>query len=381
MEDLLDAFPDTIPLTSQYYRSYVYQPERISISSDHDTVSEEQATISQGFSQFTVRLSRPCLKVKSLQLLRASIPTPVTNLPDYTTTFWYFALPKVSTPGLPPYAAPDSTNLRFIRLLPSFLPPELVGTKYGYNRTFTDYSDLVSELNKSCAYDPLYDVSGKLPLQFGETFVPNDISFTYNATYNKLQVTGANSNLYYLPAPYNSFLLASGQGDLEYSTRNTFGLQGDLGLGQPFKTGFTLNTRLGWTWNGTATNETNLKNLMRPVPPYNNTTRAPNGFLTSFTNTADSYANLVNTNNIYIYLTMLGSTSLDSAGRGALLAVIPINATNNAVGFYNNVLSNPLTKIPEFIQELQIQLRNDDGEDFVLPNSASVNFELGLSYT
>jgi hypothetical protein len=99
------------------------------------------------------------------------------------------------------------------------------------------------------------------------------------------------------------------------------------------------------------------------------------------TNTANSYANLVNTNNVSIYLTLLGSSSLTSSGQGALLATVPINAGNNVVGFYNDVMNNPLTKIPEFIQELQIQLRNDDGEDFILPNSATVNFEIGLQYS
>lgn len=383
--DKLQALADSIPsLTAPQtdYHSFIYQPERISINSDDDNMIEEQSSISQGFSQFTIRLARPCLRVKSLQLLRASIPTPITNIPDYATTFWYFALAKVSTIGQPPYAAPDSTNLRFIRLLPSWMPPELIGVQYGYNRTFQDYGDLVSELNKSTENDPLYDVAGKLPLQFGETFIPNDIQFVYNTTYNKLQMIGADSNLYYLPAPYNSFIVLSGAQDLSNASKNTFGLQGDLSPGQLYKPGYTLNARLGWTWNGSLTSETNLKNLMRPVPPYNDTTRTPNPFgVSTMTNTANSYANLVNTNNVSIYLTLLGSSSLTSSGQGALLATVPINAGNNVVGFYNDVMNNPLTKIPEFIQELQIQLRNDDGEDFILPNSATVNFEIGLQYS
>ena len=385
MEQLLDLLPDTMNLSSNAYRSYIYQPDRISLNSQDDITAEEQNTNSESFAGFTIRLASPCIKVKSLQLLRASIPTPVTNIPDVETTFWYYALQKNSTPGQPPYYLPAESNLRWVRLLPSYMPPELVGTQYAYNRTFTDYSDLVSELNKACQNDTLagfnYSNSSAAILPGLASWVKSDISFVYNTTYNKIQMIGANSNLYYLPASYNdSNIFGSNMGaeTLRIYSQNTFGLYGQYGQGQPYRAGYTLDLRLGWTWNGAPTTEENFRNLMRPVPTY---TTGLGSFSNTLVNTANTYANLVYSGNCSIYLTLLVGSSLDSAGNSALLATVPLNATNNAIGFYNNVLSHPLRKIPEYIQEIQISLKDDNNQDFFLPNSAVVNFELGLSYT
>jgi hypothetical protein len=260
------------------------------------------------------------------------------------------------------------------------MPPELIGTQYGYNRTFTDYSDLVSELNKSCQNDTL--ASGSSAILPGlASWVKSDISFTYNTTYNKIQMTGANSNLYYLPASYNDSNVFGSNGaaeTLRFATQNTFGLIGQYGQGQPYRAGYTLDLRLGWTWNGAPTTEENFRNLMRPVPTY---ITGLGSFSNTLVNTANTYANLVYSGNCSIYLTLLGGSSIDSAGNSALLATVPLNATNNAIGFYNNVLSHPLRKIPEYIQEIQISLKDDNNQDFFLPNSAIVNFELGLTYT
>lgn len=417
MESLLDLLPKQTQISSAVYRSSAYQPERVSLNSQDDILSEIQGTNTQYFSGFTIRLARPCINVKSVQLLRASLPTPVTNLPNTACTFWYFALDD-------PDETPSESNLRFVRLLPSWTPPELIGYQYGYNRTFTDYNDLVNELNKATINEVL-DTQGDLPLPGGTTWISGDIEFNYDSTYNKIQFRGTDETKYYLPASYNDIVifgtpqrnwipnfayaqnaLATYNGTvyqalnavtssvippkdlvnwtlydsaartLQLASASPLGLLGDAGEGQPFQNGYSLNLRLGWTWNGVINGNENYKNLIRPVPPYigigfDNTTRI---------NTANTYANLVYSNNCYIYLTFIGGSSLDSAGNGNLLAVIPLNTANNAVGFYNNVISNPLTKIPQHISEISVMLKDDEGNDFYLPNSAIVNFELGFTY-
>lgn len=92
---LQELFPDTI-VNLQEYRSFVNQPERIQISSQQDVQDYDPTTLTSYYN-FRVRLPRPALNVKSIQLARASIPNCVASFPDTETTFWYYALPKVST--------------------------------------------------------------------------------------------------------------------------------------------------------------------------------------------------------------------------------------------------------------------------------------------
>ena len=93
---LQELFPDQIVQIKDYH-SFVNQPERIQISSQED-INDYDPTTLTSYYNFRVRLPRPCLNVKSIQLARASIPNAVPSLPDAETTFWYYALPTVS-PG------------------------------------------------------------------------------------------------------------------------------------------------------------------------------------------------------------------------------------------------------------------------------------------
>ena len=284
--------------------SFTNQPERVCISSDNDinTSQTQNAITEQTFDSFKVAIKRPFLDVKSIQLLRASIPNAVTNIPDTECVFWYYRLPVATSSGTIsttsgtiytgaayattgiitgvtdfidwgtiPYTlktslgvvrgyfkspaavsgtesiytswtdasgfigtvigsvtrtsaeflpAPTNTYLRMIRLLPSYYKPELFDTDrgqnispppsspYGWNRTFTDYSDLASELAKSCASDPAYDFAVQQNARF-RLFIPGDISITYNSTLNKFCLTGNNATksgvkyATYLSAGYN----------------------------------------------------------------------------------------------------------------------------------------------------------------------------------
>jgi hypothetical protein len=382
--------------------------------------------------------------------------------------FSYYCILKPPVGGLPTNATYwiQSTNyLNMIRLQPSWMAPELIGTQYGYNRTFTDYTDLVTELNKACAADPIGNPN------FSSTtnnvrFTANDIVFTYNSTYNKIVMTGTNSLCLYLPVGYlddqvfsDDILFAAGQllqlttNNIAANTINTFLTGGYIGSGQPYAKGQSLNLRLGWTWAGNYLGEVNFKNLIRPVPPYTIfTTQAVTSFscsgsqitftyptnykplaaatcvasgftsagvngtytitsisqtqivcnsslppstissagiltfsytqaaLTTLQNIAPSYACLVNTASVSIYMDVVGGSSQDSSGAAGILASVPLNAGNNTVGFFDKVLSHSLTKIPAQLQEVRFYMKDEHGNDFYLPNSAVVTLELGVEY-
>ena len=300
----------------------------------------------------------------------------------------------------------SSRYLYMIRLQPSWVPPELVGTSYAYNRTFTSYPDLVTELNKACADDPLL-ISPAASYNGGTFyFVKNDILFSYNSTYNKIVCTGQKAGYYYLPASYSdgnvfdltgkygvnntSAAYALGQQTLgivppTYSSTPEYSLGGVAGNGQPFTNYRTLNLRLGWTWNGNPSSVPDYMNQFRPVPPYKYDYALTGAFvpvqvLATFSNIAPSYANLVHTGAVYVYLDLVGGSSQDSAGNGGLFATIPLNTPNNGVGFFDKVLSHKLTKIPSQIQEMRFTLLDEQGNPFLLPNSAVVNLEIGVEY-
>jgi hypothetical protein len=75
----------------------------------------------------------------------------------------------------------------------------------------------------------------------------------------------------------------------------------------------------------------------------------------------------------------MGSTQ-DSNGKAGLLSVVPMNASNLAVGYYQNNFNNPLTKVPDIISEIQILLVTESGDPFYLPNSAVVTLEMYVLY-
>ncbi len=157
------------------------------------------------FYNFTVRLPRPALSVKGLQLMSATIPQCNAKFPETALVFWYYRLSKYS--GL----LPSINNLYCVRLLPSFYKPEFIAdaSKYGFNKTFGNYTQLSNELVKSCRNDVLYDnvmwisTSPTWGWDKGYTYkkvpyIPKDISITYNSTINKFQMTGNNTKLAYV---------------------------------------------------------------------------------------------------------------------------------------------------------------------------------------
>jgi len=512
MEELLAELPSFEIQKNYHYMSRVYQPDRLSLNSSDDITNENEISNPYNYSNFTIRLQKACLNVKSLQLLRASIPTPVTNIPDTETTFWYYRIPNITTtvitdgygntlyngdlsgflfntdnsfstlwldfkgnvlniygnivytydignanglitnsPVFPSDYTPlydtngdqtqywilyhtDYTNnlpsyppsplyLQFIRLLPSLTPLDFLlnNQNYGINKTFSDYDDLVASLNLSCQRD---FIQGALPPTY-PSFVENDISFSYNPSNNKivmncLKSNDANGNFqyWYYPAGFQDKYVFNQGYTIKFPNNTTLailpkpacqqlfnysleynidafpedvGLSGFLRLPQQYVSNKTLNLRLGFTYSGywnrsnsfgiiTSQAYYNFLNSIRPFPNYIQTNVLTELNYNSLSITANSYANLVNTACVYVYCDLVGGSTEDSSGNGGLLAVVPLATQNNAVGFFNNVLNAPLLKIPTQITELRIRYVDEGGSDFLLPNSAVTNLEIGLTY-
>jgi hypothetical protein len=391
VQDVIDQFPSEDAFVEKNLRSVIYQPDKISLNSCD---SKQYGPNPFSYASFRIRFAKPLLNVKSAELIRASFPTPLPTISDQECVFWYYRYANASVPTT--VAGLSSTNLYFIRLQNSWIPPELVGTEYAYNRTFTSYEDLVTELNIAAARDPLSATFAANNLNY----LAGDITFSYDTRMNKIIMTGNNSAYTYLSAGYNDqniidqdlYLLIYNT-SFEYSTST--GADGTrlgtiLGNGQngyyiadildPIIPGIvwtrgTLNSRLGFTWSGDSTTDSfTFNNLWRPSQSGSSVIQTTRQVY------AQSYANLVNTACIYVYVDFVQGSSQDSQGNGGLLAVIPLNTSNNSVGYYDKVMSNDLLKIPSQLQEITLYLKDERLQDLQLPRSAIANLELGFTY-
>lgn len=267
------------------YQSVLNQPSLIAISSTSalQPTAYTSSVAETSFNSFTVNLPRPAINVKSLQLLSMNAPQAQVNIPDNALCFWYYKLAtqnniwrewsaeityqvgdKVSifnanvvegyqiwnswqaveiNTASPPaldngdwipistfkYESPNIFNLHCVRLLPSYYKDELIPPfqTYGYNRTFTSYEDLATELQKATTTVDLSIVNGASPYlqalgnlnDYTPATIPNDVSITYNATKNKFIFQGLNTNTYddTLIPEWNQFTLYPVQSLIRYT--------------------------------------------------------------------------------------------------------------------------------------------------------------------
>lgn len=497
VEQLLEDMPGS-ESTVRKGKSYLFQPERITLSSNDDVIPPNNLAAystsdpeyianvgtSEYFSSFRIRLKRALVGVKSIQLLSAVIPNAIQNIPDNSTYFFYYKIRDLSNsqlgaydlgeqynqgdivtaggntyvcrvpnnnvnplltywtpvvtfnpnifvgpwsptqpyvvvgalvsyqgtywqvtntstgiiPGeiywkqvtlpanltLPNYWDFSPNSLQHVRLLPSSFLPEGLPIVVGgnafnlVNRTYQNYNDLATAL-QLCAGPPIT-----------ASIFGNDVNFTYDPVLNKFTFApnvAGNPNSYYIPAGYEdpnvtNFLKVLAPGFSPFVS---------------WTPGYTLNLRLGFTWNGLTIDpfevnpysDLTVANVyfafMRPIdprylaPPYNKLPWTENVV------TANNYCDLVNTSCVRIYTDVtLGSTqdsnNKDFTDAEGLLSIVPVNASNLGVGFYQNNFNNELTKIPDIIPEIGIRLVNDQGLPFNLPNSATVILELAITY-
>jgi hypothetical protein len=394
MEQLLEELPDKKSVNEILPKSYFAQPERIFINSinDIDIVKSSVSQDEEAYAAIRVKFPRPALNIKTIELVSAQIPIPSVNIPDTECTFFYYRVAHSGTNNAP--SALNYADLHFVRLLPSYYKKEFFtavnAAAYGFNRTFTDYADLASELVKSCLKDPTSDN--------GLTYhIPGDISLTYDSTLNRFRMFGNNTYsgatfaYYYIPAGTHDPNVATLQA---YLKTITTGDQITPGFpGQPFQLYRTLNLRLGWGWDGVnrdvdtlGTDQTgvnlSLLNRFRPLPTTVSALAALTVVIanTFLYNTADSFADLVYSSVCSIYTDCIGSSTTDTNRDTGLLATIPLNTANLGVAFWSAGFTRPLTKVSENLYDITLEFRTDTGQPFYFSNSSVLTIELSLTY-
>ena len=165
-----------------------------------------------------------------------------------------------------------------------------------------------------------------------------------------------------------------------------------------------LNSILGFTWNGVFTPSelsiiyddvtisyagvtSQLVNRIRPLPIYYRDlptayglTVDPGSIQDTFLFTANGYANLVYTNVVYIYTTIVGGSTLDTQRNTSLIATASANAGNLGIGFAANYIDTKLRTNGADIYSIGIELRDEVGDPYILTNNANSSFTFKLTY-
>lgn len=243
--------------------------------------------------------------------------------------------------------------LNMYQFLPEGLEP--VNTdQIAYNRLFQDYDDLVANLNLA--------MTSVLTSSFFPT-IP--LVFYFNPTLGRIQMESVlEDDYFYMPCGYqdsNAYL---------------------SGMYQP------MNVRLGFTWHGlipgygqgtwpVSFNPFSLQ-MRRYLIPY--ITPSANGDDSSNYVTFNTFPDLCFTSAVMAYCDFTQGSTQDSEGQGNLLSVIPTNAAQLGIGYYQNNFNNPLTKVPSYITEITIRLLTDKNQAYLLPNESTVLLELAIDY-
>jgi hypothetical protein len=96
--------------------------------------------------------------------------------------------------------------------------------------------------------------------------------------------------------------------------------------------------------------------------------------------TADGYGNLVYTNVVNIYTTIVGGSTLDTQRNTNLIGTCSMNAGNLGIGFAANFINTPLRVNNADIYSIGIELRDEAGDPYVLTNNAISSITLKITY-
>ncbi len=320
----------------------------------------------------------------------AAPPTPATYVPVYAADtndidYWIaYNGKKIADAKL--------NYLRYVRLLPSYslfnILNYLGNVEFAYNRVFDDFDDLETEMDKATADDLIFfsDYNGDVG-QF--KFVKDLILFEYDSQKKKYSIfnntLGNDGKTQFTLQPCTlddpNWLTAA----RELQNRDRFVYEEFLPelsyIPQPFTPLRNLNYRLGFTYPTISRFKQDIDATYCPWPYA----LGLGGQLNSIETDAEAlfapgYPDLVNSACVHLYTDITGGATYDTIANRNYLGAIPMNTPTLGVGFHSLPLNNPLTKIPTQINEIYIEMRNDNGDPFYLPNNAIVSCEFILTY-
>ena len=355
----------------------VNQPDRLSWNS----LSDPNYVLNGASNQFQVQLATPLLDIEEVQLLRATVPQGGSPLPQYQLVFWYYELPTSTT-------VPTDAYLYCVRLTPfgtiANIPAYANVSGDGPITPITSLTggltELVALLNTASSTGDDINLNGYW----------NANAITWSLVAGVPTFRGNNAGKFYTPAGFNdplviatktyTFSNLSPSGKfypifLAPATNNLY----NLFKSNPFVRGYTMNQRLGYALSGTSPGQ-----FYNSSQPFGNFAYANQYNITfpSGTNiVAGTQPNIAGSSIVSIYGSFSGMGGNSTAGnRLNLLTVVPLQ---NVVGYTNFTgvgLKAPLYKVVPDVYAVDIELRDENDQPYLIPDSANLNIEIGFKY-
>ena len=340
------------------------RPNRLTLNAFSDT-----NRAGSQYSRFTNTLKNPILGAKGCQLVNADFINSSLQLNDENGQLFFFYYASASQAGIR-----AQENLRCIRLLPSWYVPYAGFTAFTPNKYFNTGTELVAALNAAAT-------AGGDSGTYNPIWTSGQVTFSFDTTTRRFSIVG-NGTTYIAPAAADDpFVLDQLRGTSNSANRikmnainssNTYA----TATFQPYQENMTMNARLGYSLSfsarGAFWGSTSQQGCATSsgVPSQSSSVAVP----------ADTLPILLGVQNVGVYLSISTGGGMDAFKKN-LIASIPIDAAPYAINSYTtNSVEVPSLSTPNEIYDVTVELLDDTGAPYLIPNNMNTQIGLVLYY-
>ena len=340
------------------------RPNRLTLNAFSDT-----NRAGSQYSRFTNTLKNPILGAKGCQLVNADFINSSLQLNDENGQLFFFYYASATAAGIR-----AQENLRCIRLLPSWFVPYAGFTAFTPNKYFNTGTELVAALNAAAS-------TGGDSGTYNPIWTSGQVTFSFDTTTRRFSIVG-NGTTYIAPAAADDpFVLDQLRGTSNSANRikmnainssNTYA----TATFQPYQENMTMNARLGYSLSfsarGAFWGSTSQQGCATSsgVPSNSSSVAVP----------ADTLPILLGVQNVGVYLSISTGGGMDAFKKN-LIASIPIDAAPYAINSYTtNSVEVPSLSTPNEIYDVTVELLDDTGAPYLIPNNMNTQIGLVLYY-
>ncbi len=341
------------------------RPNRITLDAFSD--KNLKTTGNNGvYSSFTNQFTTPVLNAKAIQLLNANIINSTLQLNEYSLMFFYYASNTQAGMCV-------ASNLRCIRLFPASYVPATTQTAYVKNKYYNDVDELVADLNTAAT-------AGGDSVTYNPRWVAGQVVFSYNDATRRISIVG-NGTTYIAPAAADDPNIAIYLATANQAPRMNSYVNASAGYAtaplQPYRAGFSMNSRLGFAMSYLATGLYWGSQSVRGCATSIGTPLNSSTILVE----ADANPILLGVQNVNVYLDIVAGSGMDTQNRKNLAGVIPIQFAPLNINNYDfSSLQSELMSVPSEIYGVSVLLLDDNGFPFPCPPSYNTRISIAVFY-
>ena len=343
----------------------INRPNRITLDAFSDP-NLELTNPNGVYSSSTNNFKTPVLNAKAIQLLNANIINSTLQLNDYSLMFFYYSSNTLSGMCV-------ASNLRCIRLHPASFVPATGFTAFVKNKYYNDVDELVADLNTSAT-------AGGDSTTYNPRWVAGEVVFSYDEATRRVSIR-ANGTTYIAPASADDPNIAIYLATLNQAPRMNSYANASAGYGtaplQPYRAGFSMNSRLGFAMSYNATGLYWTSSSQRGCAT---SIGVPLNSSITFVE-ADANPIMLGVQNVYVYLDIVNGSGMDTQNRKNLAGTIPIEfAPLNINSYTFSSLQAELMSVPSEIYGVSVLLLDDNGFPFPQPPNYNSQISIAVFY-